>query len=151
MMAVFNKQNSMMNKKLFARIALLSLGLLSCLAQAESSVWKVSGNKNYFYLGGTIHLLKAEDYPLPREFQAAYNDADKIIFETDLAAVRAPEYQQKFLAAMIYSDKRTLAAELKPETYRKLEKFMASRQWPLDKFAKFQPWGLSLMITTLEY
>lgn len=130
---------------------LVSFNLLAYNALAESSVWKVSKGKNYFYLGATIHLLAEDDHPLPDEFSSAYEDASKIFFETDLTITQTPEFQSKFIAAMTYSDDRTLASELEPKIYRKLEDFMASRQIPIANFSKFQPWGVSLMITILEY
>ncbi|MBV1789806.1 TraB/GumN family protein [Marinobacterium sp. D7] len=130
---------------------LVSFNLLAGSAFAESSVWKVSKDNNYFYIGGTIHLLSEQDHPLPAEFDLAYNDAGKIFFETDLAATETPEFQSKFIAAMTYSDDRTLEGELEPAIYRKLENFMTSRQMPIAQFSKFQPWGVSLMIVILEY
>ena len=129
----------------------VSFNLLAYNALAESSVWKVSKGKNYFYLGGTVHLLTADDHPLPDEYSTAYKDASKIFFETDLIAIQTPEFQSRFIAAMTYSDDRTLASELEPKIYRKLEEFMALRQIPITNFSKFQPWGVSLMIATLEY
>ncbi|GGC05800.1 conjugative transfer protein GumN [Marinobacterium zhoushanense] len=130
---------------------LVGFNLMASSAFAESSVWKVSKGENYFYLGGTIHLLSAADHPLPDEFNLAYNDAGKIFFETDLAATKTPEFQSKFIAAMMYSDDRTLQSELDPAIYRKLESFMTSRHMPIAQFSKFQPWGVSMMIVLFEY
>ena len=118
---------------------------------AESSVWKVSKGKEYFYVGGTIHLLNAEDHPLPQEYTSAYKDSSEIIFETDIAGANSPEFQGKLMAAMMYNDDRTLKSELKPEVYSELEKFLAPRQIPIVNFSKFQPWGVALMLTIVEY
>ncbi|MFT5708095.1 MAG: hypothetical protein ACI9ES_002397 [Oceanospirillaceae bacterium] len=138
-------------RKCITYIVFVSFNLLAHNIHAESSVWKVSKGENYFYLGGSIHLLTKGDYPLPQEFMTAYNDASDIIFETDLIATQTPEFQMKFITAMTYSDDRTLAGELQPEVYRNLQGFMESRQIPLANFTKFQPWGMALMITILEY
>ena len=151
--AYFDKymKNFMNIIKFIVCSVLVSFNLLACSALAESSVWKVSKGKNYFYLGGTIHLLTAGDHPLPDEFSTAYKDASKIVFETDLIAMQAPEFQTKLIAAMMYNDDRTLASELEPEIYSKLEDFMTLRQIPIANFLKFQPWGVSLVIVMLEY
>ncbi|MEH6446726.1 MAG: TraB/GumN family protein [Oceanospirillaceae bacterium] len=138
-------------RKFITYIVFVSLNLLAYNTYAQSSVWKVSKGANYFYLGGTIHLLTKGDYPLPQEFITAYNDASEIIFETALMATQTPEFQMKFITAMTYSDDRTLAGELQPQVYRNLQEFMEARQIPLVNFKKFQPWGMSLMITILEY
>jgi len=132
-------------------VLLLGFNLLADDALAESSVWKISSGENYFYLAGTIHLLGAEDYPLPEAFGAAYQDASILFFETDLLAIQSPEFQRKILATLTYNDDRTLTSELDPEIIQQLESYMALRQIPLENFEKFQPWGLSLMISVLEY
>ncbi|MEM1154525.1 MAG: TraB/GumN family protein [Pseudomonadota bacterium] len=125
--------------------------LLSQLALAESSVWKVSNGSDYLYLGGTIHLLAADDYPLPEEFDSAYKDAQTIILETDISAVNSPDFQAKLMAAMSYDDERTLASVLEPEVFSDLEQFMASRQIPSLGFFAIQPWGVMLLVTMMEY
>ncbi|MCP4324332.1 MAG: TraB/GumN family protein [Psychromonas sp.] len=126
-------------------------GLLSNIVFAETSVWKISKGNNYFYLGGTVHLLSADDHPLPVEFEEAYLDANIIVFETDLLETQTEQFQSKMMAAMTYSDQRTLAGELSPEVYQKLKLFMATRKIPISNYAKFQPWAISLVITMVEY
>ena len=118
---------------------------------AKSAVWKVSKEGDYFYLGGTFHILSAADHPLPEEFAQAYADASEIIFESDIKAASSPEFGQKMMGSMMFSDERTLASELKPETYSQLEAFMAERQMPIEAFAQFQPWGVSLILVMQEY
>lgn len=124
---------------------------LSSVSFADTSVWKVSKADNYFYLGGTIHLLSKDDHPLPEEFAEAYKDASEIYFETDLDAANSPAFQAKFMAAATFSDDRTLSSELNSETFKKLESFMASRSIPIANFAKFQPWGVTLILSVMEY
>ncbi len=134
-----------------AAFFLISFSLASHNATAESSVWKISKGENYFYIGGTIHILSENDHPLPDEFNKAYKDSSKIVFETDLVATQSPEFQSKFIAAMTYSDNRNLSSELEPNVFRKLEDFMSTRQIPIENFSKFKPWGVSLIISVLEY
>ena len=69
------------------RILLTSfITLLFCFntASGKSPVWKISKNDNYFFLGGTIHLLSEGDYPLPKAFEIAFSSADELFFETDM-------------------------------------------------------------------
>jgi len=134
-----------------ALAAVLAIALLSNTAHAATSVWKISKGGNYFYLGGTVHVLAPSDYPLPAEFTIAYRDADVIVFETDMDTLKLPASQERFLSAITYSDDRTLESELKPGMYHKLEDYMAERDIPLAAFEKLQPWGAALMITILEY
>ncbi|GAA6134620.1 TraB/GumN family protein [Oceaniserpentilla sp. 4NH20-0058] len=118
---------------------------------ANTPVWKVSKGNDYFYIGGTIHLLNQEDYPLPKAFNQAYQDSDTLIFETDIDASNQPEQQAKMMTSMMYTDARTLSSELSPEVYTELKAFLAARQIPISHFEKYQPWGLSIILTVMEY
>lgn len=127
---------------------------LLCLNQysfAGSSVWKISKGKDYFYLGGTVHLLQPSDHPLPKEFDAAYSDADTLIFETDMEATRSPKFQMQLMQALASPDGETLKEALKEETYRALEHHMRSRKLDPNHFAHFSPSGISLMLSLIEY
>ena len=141
----------MTTRHTFGIFALLVSVIIAPHVQAFSSVWKISKGEDYFYLGGTIHVLSPADYPLPSEFDRAYEDAGTLIFETDMSELESPDFQAKFLEALQYNDGRTLNDELNPQTYRKLEAYLKSRGIPAAGLAKFQPWGLSLMIALIEY
>jgi len=49
---------------------------------SETSVWKISNGENTLYLGGTIHILRESDYPLPEAFSKAFDESNIIIFES---------------------------------------------------------------------
>lgn len=76
-----------MHLKAFTRgvASLLALALVSS-ASAKSMVFEISRDGNTAYLGGTLHLLRASDYPLPTEFTEAYLRSKLIVLETDLSA-----------------------------------------------------------------
>ncbi|WP_163932076.1 TraB/GumN family protein [Paraferrimonas sp. SM1919] len=138
-------------KYLSSLLVIVLVALFSSAAVAKSSVWKVSKGGKYFYVGGTIHLLKESDYPLPSEFDKAYKDSDKLIFETDIAASETPAAQQKLMMAMMSKTGQTLQQSLGGETYQKLQAFLASRQLPIENFAALQPWAVGLVVTVTEY
>jgi len=45
------------------------------------------------FQGGTFHLLTPADYPLPREYDIAYNASNTLVLETDLEKFRDPAFQ----------------------------------------------------------
>ncbi len=120
-------------------------------AVAETSVWRVSKAGEYFYIGGTIHLLSKEDHPLPSAFMQAYDDAKTLVFETDLTAISSTDFQASFMQAMRYNDHRQLSSVLEPEVFLKLQAFLQQRHYPLNHFLVLKPWGVSLMLSMLEY
>ncbi len=117
---------------------------------ADSSVWKVSKGAAHVFVGGTLHVLSQQDYPLPAEFAEAYAAADLVVFETDMVRIADPQFQQKMMADSTYSDGTTVRDTLKPGTIEALENHFRERAMPLDQFARFKPPMLSILITMVE-
>ncbi len=89
--------------------------------KAQSPVYKIDGNGNTIYIGGSIHLLREQDYPLPKAFDDAYENAEILVFETDINEANNPAAVQKIMNAMMYQDDRTLKSELNEDVYHKLD------------------------------
>jgi len=135
-------------KKLFAVIALL---LLSCTpAWAESSVWKAQKGDSLIYLGGTCHVLRESDYPLPAEFEKAYKAAEIVVFETDIAGLGDPATQLKLLAKAVYSDGSSIDQHLSPKVYAELSAYCAANDIPLDSFRQLKPAMLMVTLVMME-
>ena len=134
------------SEKALALLLLLMLGV----ARADAPVWKISNGDNTLFIGGTIHVLREQDYPLPVEFERAYAEADKLVFEVDIAQTNSLEFQQKLMLAALYRDGSTLASHLKRSTIRKLETFMRQRGIALESLQSFKVGVLVLILTANE-
>jgi len=86
----------------------------------DSPVWRISKNGNVLYLGGSIHVLRDTDFPLPQEFDYAFSLADALVLEADTDQMENPELIEYLQMNMIYWDGRTLESELSPQTYQLL-------------------------------
>lgn len=51
---------------------------------AKTSLWVVSNGTNTVYVGGTVHVLRPADHPLPRAYDEAYAKASSLYFEIDM-------------------------------------------------------------------
>lgn len=122
----------------------------STVCAAESSVWKVTKGGSSLFLGGTIHMLLASDYPLPMEFNEAYRKADKLVFETDIAAIQDVNFQLQMLQRLSYSDGSTLKDNISYKAYAALEKYSNSRGMQVALFNQFKPPMAALTLITLE-
>ncbi len=122
---------------------------LANTVQADAPVWKVSKGNFHIYIGGTIHILEEQDYPLPAEFEQAYELAEKLVFEVDIAQVNTLEFQQKLLQKALYRDGSTLASHLQPATFNQLQEFMVQRGIPLENLLSFKV-GMLLTILTVN-
>ncbi len=119
-------------------------------AIAESFVWKVSKGSDQLFLGGTIHLLSKQDYPLPPEFELAYQQSQLLVFEIEPDLATSQEAQQKFLEYALYSDGTTLSDVLDKPTYQLLSNYFSKRGLSVDGFKSMKPGMLSVVLTVLE-
>jgi uncharacterized protein YbaP (TraB family) len=130
---------------------LLCLGVLtlttSTLAIGETSVWQVRSGDNTVYLGGTVHLLRASDYPLPTEFEQAYAASSKVYFETDISAMNDMAVQVQMLQQLMYNDERSLKTVLNTEAYEALSAHTAKVGLPLMMLEKMKP---GMVVSTLQ-
>jgi uncharacterized protein YbaP (TraB family) len=118
-------------------------------ATAGSSVWKVSSDDSYIYIGGTCHLLRESDFPLPEEFNRAYGDSQSVVFETDIGKMKDPSVQQMFMSKGALRGK-TLDGVLSPKVYQELSDQWAKSGIPLAALNGFKPSMVVLMISMAE-
>lgn len=116
---------------------------------SQTSLWVISQGEDQVYLGGTIHLLRNSDYPLPAPFEVAYDMADELYFETDLGTINSPAFQQQVMAQLTYQDGRTLGSVLSDEAYNALETYVSNSGLPIPMpmLESFKP---GLLISTLS-
>ena len=126
------------------------ISILICASSHAASVWKVSSANHSLYIGGTIHILTPEDYPLPKEYDKAFSLASKIVFETNIQAINSGEFQQQMMAQMMYSDGTTLDKVIDPKTYAALDKYLQQRDIPLSNFSQMKPSMLALTLSMIE-
>ncbi|QPG06637.1 TraB/GumN family protein [Salinimonas marina] len=134
-------------RKLITSLAAL---LLSCQAHS-AAVWQVSNGEHTLYLGGTLHILSPQDYPLPAPYETAFEKADTLVFETDMETVSSAAFATKMIEQNSYEDAGTVAQELNDETYQLLTAYISKHNLPLDTLKHMKPAMLGLTLTMLEY
>ena len=135
-------------KKITVQLAMV---LFACTwAAAESSVWKVQKDNAVMYLGGTCHILRQSDFPLPEEFDKAYKATERLVFETDLGKLQEPATQHLLMTKAMYTDGTTLDSYLSPAVYSMLGKYCASNSIPIDGLKQFKASMVIVTITAME-
>ena len=117
---------------------------------AESSVWKVQRGGSTLYLGGTCHLLRQSDFPLPVEFDRAYKVSDVLVFETDIGNLKDPLTQQKLISKAMYADGATIEDHLSAQTYSMLKEYCTAAGIPLAALKQYKPSIIALTMMTIE-
>jgi uncharacterized protein YbaP (TraB family) len=128
----------------------LILILFSFSSLAQTSIWQVSDGKNTVYLGGTFHMLKPTDYPLPAEFEQVYNKVNWLVFETDISKLDSPEFQQKFVKAMSLPSGKILVDQLSAQAYSGLIRYAAKNNIDTGQLQHYKPQMIGLIISLKE-
>ncbi len=133
-------------------VASLAVGTILSTVQsyADSPVWRISKGSDELFLGGTIHVLSEQDYPLPAAFDKAYHQADTLVGEADIQGMLAPKTQMLMMSRLTYHEPEGLKSELSPETFQKLTLHLESRGIPLFTIMMFKPGMASSMLVMLE-
>lgn len=129
---------------------LLGLLLLASSLCGQSSVWKVTRGGNTVYLGGTIHILRATDFPLPAEFDVAFAASQKLYFETDIGGMKSAEVMAKIAAEGMYTDGTTLDQALTPAAWKAAQEYCARAGIPLQQLKGMKPWLFTVTLALVE-
>lgn len=116
----------------------------------KAFLWQINSPRNRVYILGSIHLLKKSDYPLAQQINAAYEDAEKLVFEVDLGKLESSEAQSIVLEKATAKDGKTLKDRLTPETYQLAQTKASEIGLPIEAFSGFKPWFFSLTLITLK-
>ncbi len=117
---------------------------------ADSFIWKISDGQRELMLGGTVHLLSKSDYPLPADFDRAYQAAAAIVFETDIGKLNSLEFQQSSIQKLMYTDGTTLQSKMSDATWRKLVDYLEPIGLPIEAVNSMKPGLLASMLTVTE-
>jgi uncharacterized protein YbaP (TraB family) len=143
--------NNNANWRAACGLAWLALALPSMAQQGDHpvSMWKLEGSTNSIYLLGSVHLLRAEDHPLPSIIQQAYEDAETLIMELDMDDIDPVEAQSVLTQLGLIHDDRSLNDLMGPDRYAEAEKLANSADIPLAMLAKSEPWLAAITVEQL--
>ncbi len=135
---------------LLKTVKVLSFFLLFVLTSqtfAQSSVWLATKGNNKVYLGGTIHMLRSSDYPLPFAYETAYSASDNLYFEIDIDQMNDPAAQLGMLQRLMYADGRTLQSVLNADAFQALTDYVDKFSMPMMMLQNLKP---GMVMSTLE-
>lgn len=129
----------------FAEQSPVTVAKASAPAQ-QALLWKVSDADNSVYLLGSFHLLKPDDYPLPKEIDAAFDDAESLMFEVDPREMTAPETMVTIQKYAAYEPGQSLSTVLPKPTLDKLGNLISMSGGSVQTLEQSEPWMVSLSL-----
>ena len=130
---------------------------LAASAPPVPLLWKVSDADNSVYLLGSFHLLKPGDYPLSKDVDAAFVDAESLVFEMSPEEMSSPTLGMQMGQAALRSDGTPLNSQLSPDTIKLLDAWTTENASVLQAMGltpqvlqMFEPWFVGLTISITE-
>jgi uncharacterized protein YbaP (TraB family) len=131
------------------RLLLLTLLLLSPSLQAANDrllFWEVSTERGTTWILGSMHLARADVYPLRQEISSAFEMSDQLVVEVDISAANQLAIQQRMLEMGTYPAGKSIADDLSPQTWKALQQRLEQSGLPPYMMEQLKP---GLVITTL--
>lgn len=111
--------------------------------------YKITGAHATVYLFGSIHIGSELFYPLHREVEAAFQEANHLAVEIDLTKEIELEMLEMMLGIGLYHDGETLQEVLNnKKAFRKLERILTPKGYNKQLLNKFKPFLVEEILTT---
>lgn len=136
-----------MNKQWLLAFALI---LLCATTVNAVPLWEITGAKNRVHILGSVHFLRATDYPLPDKIMSVFEDADVIVFEVDLGQIDPMTLQSMLTGLAIDPRGKDLADFLGTSKYNSAERLAGDINIDLTMFRPYEPWFAALQVTQLR-
>jgi uncharacterized protein len=128
-------------------LALLLLALCAAPAAAVP-LWSVQdeARPGTLLLLGSVHLLRAEDHPLPAAVREAYDRAGRIAMELDPAELEPAVSQAVLERVGVMAPGRSLPEVLDAAQWQQAESLAAAAGLSLQPVAALEPWFAALTL-----
>jgi uncharacterized protein YbaP (TraB family) len=140
--------------RFIAPLIVVLLALPACggqpasVQECKSFLWKVSSESATVYLLGSVHALNDDIYPLAETIEAAYGEAELMVFEVDMGEMQKAGLTM--LARGTLGEGSSLADVVSADTYELAAQHLEEAGLPMVGFERMKPWMLALTITSLE-
>lgn len=112
-------------------------------------LWRFQHEDATVYLAGSVHILKQGFYPLPTQYQAAFDLSDNLVLEVDMTAITPAELQAKTMQYAVLANNQQLADVLDEGTYNALSDVTAQYGLPLSQLGPFKPGFITQQLAVL--
>jgi uncharacterized protein len=128
-------------------IAALAAALLCAPAGAAPAAWRIAGkNGGEVALLGSMHVLRASDYPLPPLVDELYGRADTLVLELDLDDPDLAGQQVVLLEAAALPQGKVLRDVVAPGVYRLAEQRARELRFDLQQLDHMEPWLVAITL-----
>lgn len=113
-------------------------------------LWEFRGPEGSGYLMGSIHLLKAEYYPLSVTVMNAFRNSRILAVEADISPEKMGEAALMQMKRGLYPEGDCLRNHVTEETYAMARARLDKLGMDISGFKRFKPWMLALTLVSME-
>ena len=128
--------------------------LLAACLHAEDApggnlfMWKVTSDSGgEAYLLGSVHMMKKDIYPLPKEMEDAFARSKFLVLEADESKLDQAKMQKMVMEKGMYAGDDTLAKHLSQPTQDALKAYLDKSGVPAAMVEKTKPWMASFALS----
>jgi hypothetical protein len=118
-------------------------------AGQKSFLWEVRSKTATAYIIGSVHLARADIYPLPPKFEKGFDNARVLALEADPAQAKDGTLMRLMLSSALYPGDGTLREHLSAETYARASRELEQLGLPMESFNRTRPWFLAMTLEIL--
>ena len=127
----------------------------ACADPGASLLWRVDGpalaaQGTTLHLFGSIHVGKAEFYPLHSYIEQVFRDADRLVFEVDPQSATDPQVAMRVQLRGLLPAGQTLPDAISPAAWANLQQILAQLDIPEQGFLYLKPWLVTMMLANIQ-
>jgi uncharacterized protein YbaP (TraB family) len=111
-------------------------------------VWRVTNVPVPFYLVGSIHNLRGDDYPLAPAYRKALKDSERLVFEFNPRERNL--LSQKFREVGKYPKGQDIRGRIHSETLALLIQGLRRTDLRIDDIKQYKPWAIALRLLSMR-
>ena len=112
-------------------------------------MWMAEGAANRVYLLGSVHLLRAQDHPLPQVIDDVYDDAETLYMELDMDDLDPLLMQSTINRLGMLDEGTSLQDVMGVELYAEAKARAAELDLPLEMLERTEPWLAAITVEQL--
>lgn len=128
----------------------LLLGLFAVPAGAEPLLYKLETDKSTVWLLGSVHALRADDYPLDTRIENAYANAERVVLELDPSQLNAATIAPAMARLAQFESGKTLADVASADQRARIRKGLQAYGLDFADVEAFEPWFIALQLVSLN-
>lgn len=126
------------------------LGLLLAVpAAADPLLFSIRDHDSTVWLLGSVHALRASDYPLDARIESAYANAGRIVLEVKPSELK-PEHIGPLMMSMGRYESGNLADAFSEAEFRTVREQLAELGVAVEPLQAFEPWLVALQVFGLN-